>query len=126
MNRKISIVLAVMVLSLIVAPASAGGATQISGIGYFPGEGECVDPVTGPEGQSPDFALKLTGDLEGCWYVIVETSECRPSGTYMETGIDIYVGEGDEGMFSTTYRFTATPHYSGQRHQQFRGCHRAT
>ena len=25
----------------------------------------------------------------------------------METGIDIYVGEGDEGMFSTTYRFTA-------------------
>ena len=110
MHRKFSsmIMLAVMVLTLIVVPVSAGGATQISGIGYFPSEGECDDrAVTGPEGQPWDFALKLTGDLEGCWYVVVETAECRPSGTYMETGYDIYVGEGDEGMFTTTYRFTA-------------------
>ena len=121
MDRTLSGVLAVMVLTLLVAPVSAGGATQISGIGYWDETGECVDPVTGPEGQSPDFALKLTGDLEGCWYVVVKTYECRPSGTYIETGYDIYVGggdNGDEGMFITTYRFTAKyedcPNLSGE------------
>ena len=113
MHRKFSsmIMLAVMVLTLIVVPVSAGGATQISGIGYFPSEGECDDrAVTGPEGQPWDFALRLEGDLEGCWYVVVETFECRPSGTYMETGYDIYVGGdgvGNEGTFTTEYRFTA-------------------
>jgi hypothetical protein len=100
MNRKLSIVLALMVLSLLVAPVSAGGATQISGIGYWD-EGEWCDPV----GQGADYALQLTGDLEGCFYGFVETSECRPSGVYMETGMNMYVG--DEGTFEMTYRFTA-------------------
>mgnify|MGYP001823252856 FL=1 len=105
MYTKRSIVLALTALTLLVAPVSAGGATQISGLGYWDDFGECVDPVTGPEGQSPDFALKLNGDLEGCFYVVVKTAECRPSGVYMETGYDIFVG--DEGTFTTTYRFTA-------------------
>ena len=118
MKRQLTIfaITAVAVMAFIsvaltvTSPALAGGATQISGIGFFAEEGECVDAVTGPEDQSPDFAMKLTGDLEGCFYVFVETFECRPSGTYIETGIDIYVGGGDEGVdgtFSMTYRFTA-------------------
>jgi hypothetical protein len=89
-----------MVLPLLVAPVSAGRATQISGIGFWD-EGESCDAA----GQGADYALKLTGDLEGCFYGFIETSECRPSGTYMETGMNLYVG--GEGTFEMTYRFTA-------------------
>ena len=83
--------------------ATADGATQISGIGYWPGAGECSDL------QGADYALKLTGDLEGCLYTFVETSVCAPSGTYMETGRERFVGDynGQSGTFGTTYRFEA-------------------
>lgn len=93
-----------------VALANAGGVTQISGESTFADPGDCTDPVTGANGQAPDFAFNLTGDLSGCRYVFVETAECTPSGVYLETGTDIYVGsgrEGDDGTFRTTYRFEA-------------------
>lgn len=93
-----------------VVPVNAGGATQISGVGYFAESGECVDDVAGPNGQAPAFALKMTGDLEGCHYVFVESSTCLPSGVYREMGTEIYVGAGgtgDKGTFRTTYRFEA-------------------
>ena len=113
MNRQLPIVpllaLAVMVLLsailTISARALAQGATRISGIGFFAEPGECLDP----EGQYADFALKLTGDLEGCHYVFVETSECFPSGTYQERGTEIFVGQynGEAGAFTTSYQFEA-------------------
>jgi hypothetical protein len=106
MNRILILLLVVMVLLLMVAPIDAAGATQISGIGYFAEAGECVDP----EGVGSDFALNLTGDLDGCHYVFVQSWSCTPAGTYVETGTETYVGgggEGDSGTFSTTYRFTA-------------------
>ena len=108
--RVTLVIISVIALFGFVRLVSAEGSTRISGIGRFAEEGECVDAVTGPEGQSPDFANKMTGDLEGCLYVFVETYEERPSGTYIETGTEIYVGgggEGDNGTFSTTYLFTA-------------------
>jgi hypothetical protein len=81
------------------------GATQISGVGFFAGPGECTDS----DGLGSDFALKMTGDLVGCHYVFVRTAECRPSGTYRETGTEIFVGQynGQPGTFRTTYQFTA-------------------
>jgi hypothetical protein len=56
-----------------------------------------------------DYALFLTGDLTGCWYVFSEMADCSPSGTYRETGHELFVGQynGVEGTFETTYRFTA-------------------
>ena len=101
--------LAVMAVSSVMvtvpSPARAGGATQIAGIGFFADPDECTDS----EGQYSDFALKLTGDLEGCHYVFVETAECSPSGTYQERGREIFVGQyqGEAGTFKTTYRFEA-------------------
>lgn len=86
--------------------ASAAGNAQIGGIGYLAGEGECTDA----EGAGADFALNMTGDLEGCHYIFVESFECRSSGTYIERGRELYVGsgaEGDSGTFGTTYVFTA-------------------
>jgi hypothetical protein len=81
--------------------AIADGMTHISGIGFFDVTGTCSDP----QGQGSDFALTMTGDLQGCLYTFVETSVCSPSGTYRETGREIFVGQG--GSFATTYKFEA-------------------
>jgi hypothetical protein len=93
------------VVLMVPPPALAGGATQISGIGFFAGPDECPDPG----GNGSDFALRMTGDLEGCHYVFVETAKCSPSGTYQERGTETFVGQyhGEAGMFRTTYRFEA-------------------
>ena len=81
------------------------GATQISGIGFFAGPAECNDP----EGQGSDYDLIMTGDLEGCHYVFVETARCSPGGAYSERGAETFVGlyNGAPGTFRTTYLFTA-------------------
>jgi hypothetical protein len=87
------------------ASALAMGATQFSGTAYWPTEGQCVDP----EGAGADYAVHMTGDLEGCHYTFVETAMWSPSGAYNETGHEIFVGayKGEPGTFKTTYRFTA-------------------
>ena len=79
------------------------GATQISGMGTYAETGEC----TGGEGSS--FALKLTGEFNGCLYVFVDEYECSPSGTYREEGREYFVGtyNGQSGTFWTTYKFEA-------------------
>lgn len=79
------------------------GATQISGMGGYAETGEC----TGGEGSA--FALKLTGDLNGCLYVFVDDYECSPSGTYREEGREYFVGtyNGQSGTFWTSYKFEA-------------------
>jgi hypothetical protein len=83
-----------------------GGATQVSGIGFFAESGECNDP----EGLGSDYDLTMTGDLEGCHYVFVETARCSAGGAYSETGTETFVGlyNGVPGTFRTTYLFTAT------------------
>lgn len=85
---------------LMATPASAQEVTRISGVGYFDVDDECDSGSVGA-----DFALIMTGDLEGCLYVFVETAEYTPSGTYMETGTELFVGA--DGSFATDYRFEA-------------------
>lgn len=82
------------------------GATQISGIGYFDLDGECNDT----EGQGSSYNLTMTGDLEGCHYVFIETATCTAGGAYREAGTETFVGAygGTTGTFRTTYLFTAT------------------
>jgi hypothetical protein len=81
------------------------GATQISGIGFYAGDGQCNHP----QGEGSTYALDMTGDLEGCHYVFVETGVCSPGGAYRETGTETFVGayNGRTGTFRTTYLFTA-------------------
>ena len=80
------------------------GARQIEGVGFFATEQECDYASEGA-----DFALRLTGDLEGCLYTYVEDFACSPSGTYRESGREYFVGtyNGEFGTFWTTYKFEA-------------------
>jgi hypothetical protein len=80
------------------------GATQISGIGYYATAGECDY-----ESQGAVYAIKMTGDLQGCLYAFIDDFECSPSGTYREEGREYFVGtyNGQPGTFWTTYKFEA-------------------
>lgn len=101
----LAVVAFISVVLTVPSPALAGGATQISGIGYYATTSQCPD-FSGVA----DFALNMTGDLEGCHYIFVETAVCSPSGTYRERGTEIFVGKvfgGAPGTFETTYLFTA-------------------
>ena len=105
--RKIMVMVMLALMLATASPALAEGATQISGVAFFDTRGACDDP----EGDGADYALIMTGDLEGCLYTFVETAQSSPSGTYRETGRELFVGsfDGSEGTgtFETTYRFEA-------------------
>ena len=104
------LVLAIMMLISIftfVYSVDAAGAAQIAGTGTFDDLVECDEAITNDQGVGPDFALLLTGDLEGCLYTFVQTWQCTPGGMYIETGEEIFVADDGEGTFSTTYRFEA-------------------
>jgi hypothetical protein len=92
------------VVSTAPSPAFAGGATQISGIGSYAAscDPESVEP-------DADYAILMIGDLQGCLYTYIETAQPSPSGTYRETGTELFVGsyKGESGTFETTYRFEA-------------------
>ena len=81
------------------------GATPISGIGYYATAAECVDAA----GEGAVYAIRMTGDLEGCLYAFIDDFECSPSGTYREEGREYFVGtyNGQPGTFRTTYKFEA-------------------
>ena len=110
MHTKIQrLVLLVMLVGglLIALSAPANAATnQISGVAVFDTTGECSPPPTGYE----DFTQVMTGSLAGCWYTNIETQKDNgaPSGVYIESGKEIFVGSlngGPEGTFATTYKF---------------------
>jgi len=94
---------AVMPLS---APAHAA-TTAISGVGVFDAAGACDAPPAGYE-DFDDFTMVITGDLEGCWYTRVGAGRTTPSGVYLESGEEVFVGtlsDGRTGTFATTYKF---------------------
>ena len=103
----LAIVAFISVASTAPSPALAEGATQISGVGFYDVDFTDVT-CDDPEGAGADYALVMTGDLEeGCLYAFVETQESSPSGTYRETGTELFVASDGSGTFETTYRFEA-------------------
>jgi hypothetical protein len=94
------------VVSTAPSPAFAQGATQISGVAFLDEPDTCDS-----SSMDADYALIMDGDgdLDGCLYTFVETTDCSPSGTYRETGTELFVGEynGEVGTFRTTYKFEA-------------------
>ena len=90
------------VVSMAPSPVLAEEATQISGVAFFDEEDVCDSGS-----KVADFALIMTGDLEGCLYTFVETAESSPSGTYRETGTELFVASDGVSTFETNYRFEA-------------------
>lgn len=80
------------------------GATQLSGVGFYATPAECDYASRGAA-----YAVRMTGDLEGCLFAFIDEFECSPSGTYREEGRELFVGtyNGQSGTFWTTYRFEA-------------------
>lgn len=119
-NGKLKLIvfalLTVTAFFVIASTVSAHGTHQpVAGLGYFAGPGECEEAIPNAKGNLPDFALVLTGDLEGCLYTYVEAGDCSPNGVYVEDGNEKFVGSaawGDEGTFDTVYRFVA--HFGSQ------------
>jgi hypothetical protein len=102
-RRGTVLVTATLLALILAAPAAlAGGATQISGVAFFDGADTCDSASVGA-----DFALIMTGDLDGCLYTFIETSESSPSGTYREVGTELFVASEGAGTFETTYRVEA-------------------
>jgi hypothetical protein len=109
MIGRLTVLVAATLLALILAaPAAlAGGATQISGVGVLDEADLCNSASVGA-----DYALILDGDLDGCLYTFVDTAKSSPSGTYLETGRELFVaskgaGTEEQSQFATTYRFEA-------------------
>ena len=109
MRTKIQrLVLLVMLVGglLVALSAPANAATnQISGDASY--DTTCPTPPAGYDSIPP---LRLTGSLTGCWYTKAETAKDNgaPSGVYIESGEEIFVGSlngGPVGTFSTTYKF---------------------
>ena len=85
------------------SPALAGGATQISGDAVLDELDTCDSASEGA-----DYALLMHGALEGCLYTFVDDeTQSSPSGTYLETGTELFVASDGSGTFRTTYRFEA-------------------
>ena len=83
---------------------------QISGSGVFVGVGGSICP--GPPAGYTNFLdyppLLLSGSLQGCWYTKIDSFKVTPSGVYLETGREVFVGRlngGKSGVFTTTYKF---------------------
>ncbi len=108
-------------LGALSAPASAA-TDQISGGAFF-GTTECGPPPAGYEDFNDYPPLVMTGDLDGCWYTNIETTKVGggPSGVYLESGEEVFVGTlngGPEGTFATTYKFESqwTPYFGSELH----------
>jgi hypothetical protein len=90
---------------------ASASSNQISGVAVFDLSGATCE---GPPVEYADFVsyppLLLSGSLEGCWYTRVDSVKDNgaPSGVYLETGREVFVGRldgGPVGVFVTTYRF---------------------
>ena len=92
------------------APASARS-EQISGVAVYDLSGiSCTGPPAGYSDYVSYPPLEMSGSLEGCWYTKVDAVKDNeaPSGVYLETGREVFVGSldgGPVGTFSTNYRF---------------------
>jgi hypothetical protein len=115
-KRQRAASLVVLVVGLLMAsPLAANAATnQLSGTALYdaaacpappPGYGDFISYPGVKMGLDPDDSLV------GCLYALVnfeEDTKETPSGVYVESGREVFVGSlngGPEGTFETTYKF---------------------
>jgi hypothetical protein len=110
--QELGIVAVLVISSIMVGSASASAASnQIAGVGVFDATGSrCAGPPAGYADFVSYPPIVLSGSLQGCWYTKVDTFDDHgaPSGTYLESGREVFVGSldgGPVGLFSTNYKF---------------------
>ena len=101
-----------VLLALVTGPFAAVPVPASAASGQITGGASYVTSVTCPGyGDFDSYPpLLLTGSLEGCLYTKVAAAKTTPSGAYLESGQEVFVGSldgGSEGTFTTTYRFEA-------------------
>lgn len=119
--RRLSVLgLAVAMVLVVAVPAGASpGAknTQFRGSAvyewsasfgdpYNAADDECA-PLDGDFADFIDFTMRIEGDLQGCWYTIVDGFSATSSGAWKEHGREVFVADGSGDMFWTTYDFHA-------------------
>ncbi len=113
-GRRLGLLIGLVMALLLVNPmAGAAGLSskpklsQLSGDAYFDAV-QCPAPPLGYADFTSYPGLVMTGSLEGCLYTKVTTSKETPSGVYLESGEEVFVGSldgGPVGTFATTYKF---------------------
>ena len=103
--RTIAVAVTLLSATIVIgwaSPSSADGATQVSGLGM-------PAPCDDAEYADADYAIGMTGDLEGCIYGYITDSRLHPSGTYQEYADETFVGSYGAltGTFELTEFFTA-------------------
>jgi hypothetical protein len=108
--RDARVLITSVLASMILAGGSAAFATGNDNDRTVFVSGNSTYSDCGLEGS--DFALLMTGDLEGCLSVFVEGFKCKELNDYdlyLEEGREVFVGNlhGKQGRFRTTYTFDA-------------------
>ena len=90
--------IATVLATALSVPASAAGATQVSGtiVGF-----DCTE-------LEADYAFRIDGNLEGCVYGTITEARSHLSGTYQEVADEIFIGtyNGQAGTFEMTEFYT--------------------
>ena len=107
--RRLGLLIGSMIaLLLLVDPMAANAASQVSGDAAYPAGAQCPGPPAGYEDFVSYPGLLMSGSLDGCLYTKVITPKETPSGVYLESGEEVFVGRldgGPAGTFATTYKF---------------------
>lgn len=101
-SKLMLLLIAVSLIAFTGCKKAPPGATKISGISFYAVTDEC-DYLS----RGANYALRMTGDLEGCLYGFIDEYKCFGDGFYLEKGRELFVGryKGKTGTFRTTYTF---------------------
>ena len=106
-GRRLGLLIGCLLTLLLMSPAPSDAQTRLSGDAFFDAQ-LCPAPPAGYDDFTDYPGFVLTGSLDGCLYTRVATVKQTPSGVYLETGEEVFIGTldgGPIGTFATTYMF---------------------
>ena len=105
-GRRVGLLIGWVLALMLVNPMVSHAEPPLSGDASYEA-GQCLSPPAGYEDFTSYPGLALTGSLEGCLYTKFIAGKWTPSGVYLESGEEVFVGSldgGPMGTFATTYK----------------------